>query len=191
MILAVRKIIIDDSNITNLVDAENVFVNKREQITPLPAILLEVDGNNPNETKSAASGLDEWDMVITVFAENYSDAWVISEEVRLSIDQYTGNVTVAAPVSASIGIARIVYQGQSEDHFEQQEGIHFISERYKVSQLRDGAQMEYPLGDPVRILDQDDNLLAEVDPGGSYHVFVLDEVNDEEPYDTYEVDDNS
>lgn len=37
--------------------------------------------------------------------------------------------------------------------------------------------------DPVTILDQNDNVLATVPAGGEYHVVVLDEINNEDPFD--------
>lgn len=42
----------------------------------------------------------------------------------------------------------------------------------------------------VQILDQNGDEVAIVEPGGTYNVFVLDQVNDEEPYEEYEIDDN-
>lgn len=56
-----------------------------------------------------------------------------------------------------------------------------------------GEEYTPPAGEcePVEIIDQNDNVLAEVPAGEQYEVFVLDEINDEEPYDTpLEIDDS-
>jgi hypothetical protein len=151
MIEAVRKILLDDSDIAARVSTR-VYLNNRAQGIEMPAILIEKLSVRPNDTKEKSSGLDTIRIAVSVFAVDYIDAAYISRLIRTAIDNYAGNVSIDTnEAGADIGfadytisIARISYDTERDDWAEQNQGLQIITQEYLCYEQREGSYAGNP-----------------------------------------------
>lgn len=151
MIEAVRKILLEDSDIAARVDTR-VYLNNRTQGISTPAILIEKLSVRPNDTKEKSSGLDTIRIAVSVFAVDYIDSAYISRLIRIALDNYAGNVSIDTNEAGSdigfadytISIARISYDTERDDWAEQNQGLQIITQEYLCYEQREGAYAGAP-----------------------------------------------
>ena len=94
MIHHVINILKADSDVTTYVPANNIFPLVRLQGSQIPAIVLQLVGSEPFDTKDRSPDFDLWRVEITVFNENPKDTWLACLAVRNALDSFAGNDNV-------------------------------------------------------------------------------------------------
>lgn len=75
--------------ITAVVDDE-IYPIIRQEEGALPAIVYDILGIEPIDTKGIAATVDIWDCEITAFTETYSSGRTLIELVRTALDRQSG-----------------------------------------------------------------------------------------------------
>lgn len=179
MLHAIVHIIQQDESILQMVEnnADRIQIGFRDQEQELPAVYVELDSNDPTNSKGATSVMDKVRVSVTAMAFDYGSVWRLVQLIREAIDQYTGNVFSG---NDEVAIDLIRYVTENDNYYQLPSSIYQKTHIYEVHVKRDGSITSIPGGDcePVTIIDQDDNEIATVGSGGSYQVLVVSEFVD-------------
>lgn len=120
--------------------AARIFPLIRLQGSDVPALVLQLTGADPDDTKDRAADMETNAVQITAFAMDPATTWALMEAVRAALDGYTGGV-----------IAELRFVNHASDVFETTE-VFSITARYDCTIHRDGtttptalAAVGYPL----------------------------------------------
>jgi hypothetical protein len=91
MIHHIINILKSDSDVTSYVDADNIFPLVRLQGSTIPAIVIQLVGVEPFETKDRQVDTDMYNVEITSMHENPKSAWLTCVAVRAALDDFAGN----------------------------------------------------------------------------------------------------
>jgi Protein of unknown function (DUF3168)/Uncharacterized conserved protein (DUF2190) len=128
------ELITNDADCVALISSR-VYPVILPQKTTYPAAVITVIGNDPNETKSGSSDVDNIAVQIDAYAFKFETAAEISEAIRQAIDFYTGDVVVGLNTYAISGVR---YEAERAN-FEADTDLWRISADYTVRMLRDGS----------------------------------------------------
>lgn len=84
----------NDSTLTDLCPASNIYPLIRMQGSTLPAISIQIMNLEPKDTKSQTSNLDRITFHVTAFHDNPREAWAITERIRFLLDGWSDDGAV-------------------------------------------------------------------------------------------------
>lgn len=115
--IVLLRTLLDDAGLSALVGSK-VFALVIPQGTKLPCITFQRIGGSPANTLSGASGLEEIDLQIDVWAKNYGEAKAIAKAVR-----------AAMPPGGDVFGAHLI---EDQDLYEDGTNYFRVSMEYKV-----------------------------------------------------------
>ena len=121
MIHHLIDILKNDTDVTNLVDGNSIFPLIRLQGSQLPAIVIQLIGSDPQETKDRVVDYDKYIVEITSLQDNPREAWLTCLAVRNALDTFAGNTDVG----------QIRMQSVVSDVFESTD-VFTITQQYEV-----------------------------------------------------------
>lgn len=161
MIHNVISVLKADSEITQLVPADNIVPLVRLQGQQLPAIVLQLVGTDPVQTKDPHPSVDDYNLELTVLDESPAQAWNIARKVRLLLEEIDENIIRQARL---IDMATDVFEGTE---------VFSVTQRYTVTMnWSKPVVVVLPtpppvLCDPVTVTDSDGTVVL-VASGGSF-----------------------
>ena len=113
-----------DATIAGFVGTK-IFPVQVPQDTGFPAIVYQHDSQVPTNIKDGPSPLDVVGLVVTIYADNYSDAQDIATSVRRILDHFQGTVE-------GVTVDKISFAGQEDNDFVEDYGFQVISQSYQA-----------------------------------------------------------
>jgi hypothetical protein len=124
--IGVIDILRNDATTIALTTATRIYPSQRSQQSGLPAITVKVINNDPSDTKSGVSGLDQVEVEVISYGETYSSALAVSKAVRTALDRTSGTYNGEV-------IQSIRFLDQFTDYEEiNNKPIHYIEQNFKV-----------------------------------------------------------
>lgn len=117
------------TDVTDITTADRIFPLIRLQGSQVPALVVQLVGGAPTETKEETSHVDDNLIEITALAKQPAQAWALSQAVRDSLDGYTSGT-----------LADVRFQTHASDIFESTD-VFTITTRYLVRTQRDGTTL--------------------------------------------------
>lgn len=114
-----------DSDVTTYVNASNIFPLVRLQGSQIPAIVLQLVGTDPQDTKDRLVDYDRYTVEITCMHDNPRENWLTCLAVRNALDGYAGD--------NDLGQVRMT--NANSDVFESTE-VFTITQQYEVHMTR-------------------------------------------------------
>lgn len=114
-----------DSDVTTYVNANNIFPLVRLQGSQIPAIVLQLTGTDPQETKDRTVDYDRYTVEVTSMHDNPRENWLTCLAVRNALDSFDGN--------ADVGQIRMT--NANSDVFESTD-VFTITQQYEVMMTR-------------------------------------------------------
>lgn len=93
MIHVIRKILVDDSNLTALVPASRVSLVMARQGMQRPYIAVDLEGTEVNRTNTGIAQ-EIYNIMVYITDTKISDAWAIHEKVKGALSEFAGTKTV-------------------------------------------------------------------------------------------------
>lgn len=121
MIHHLINILKNDNDVTTYVSADNIFPLVRLQGSQIPAIVLQLVGTDPQETKDRTPDYDRYTVEITCLHDNPRENWLTCLAVRNALDSFEGN--------SDLGQVRMT--NANSDVFESAE-VFTITQQYEV-----------------------------------------------------------
>ncbi len=128
MIPALRKILLDNPNLSSFVEGERIYTLRRWRDAQRPAIILSRVSNTPTNHKGAVSSIDMIRVQLSIFADDPATGDQIGAFARAALDRYSGTVTVA---TIDYHIDQILFEDESDDYDDNQK-IYYKSQYYFV-----------------------------------------------------------
>ena len=166
MLHAVRSILKEDASVYALV-GERITTATRPQGQQLPAILLETDSIETNESKTSTSGLDEVRFTLTTFDDSYEGAYTLDILSRAALDLFIGDIG-----TPSVAFNEIRYSSSNEDYFNTAEtGVYHRSMSFTAYVKMTAGGASYPAGvnAPVTV-ENSDGTYSDSEAAGGTHV---------------------
>lgn len=153
MIHRVISVLKADSGITQLVPADNIVPLVRLQGQQLPAIVLQLVGTDPVQTKDPHPSVDDYNLEITVLDESPAQAWNAARKVRLLLEEIEENIIRQARL---IDMATDVFEGTE---------VFSVTQRYTVTMNWSKPVLitlptPLPVCDPVTVTDSDGTVVS-------------------------------
>ena len=104
---AIYNILSNDGDVTDITSTR-IYPNVAKQGTTFPFIVYQTTGVDPNDTKDGLSTVDGNSFMVLCYAESYSVAANLSQEVRISLDRAKGTYN-------SVEVQTIQFTGYDED----------------------------------------------------------------------------
>lgn len=123
-----------DTHVTAITTADRIFPLIRLQGSQVPALVLQLVGATPEDTKDLTSTLDLDVVEITGLAKDPATCWTLMEAVRDSLDGW-----------ASGYVAEVRFRTHASDIFESSD-LFTITATYSVRMTRDGLTLPATLG---------------------------------------------
>jgi hypothetical protein len=121
MIHHIINILKADADVTSYVASGNIFPLIRLQGSQLPAIVIQLIGADPQETKDRAVDYDKYIIEVTSLQDNPREAWLTCLAVRAALDNFAGNTD----------IGQIRMQSVVSDVFESTD-VFTLTQQYEV-----------------------------------------------------------
>jgi len=93
MIHIVRARLIQNDALTDLIPASSIHLCKARQTNERPYIVIDLEETQFERNNLAVHG-EIYNVLVYITAEKISQAWEIHEEVKRSLSEYDGSVTV-------------------------------------------------------------------------------------------------
>lgn len=131
---AIRKIILDDAvTVAMLHSATAVYPTVLPQQKEYPAVTLMLTDLRPNDSKTQTSGVDNVQVVTTIYAKTYDKAQQISDSIRACIDGFSGGVTTSDSAVHYIDAIRFL---SVKDDFDEENVLFVRQAVYDVRYFR-------------------------------------------------------
>lgn len=141
---AIRKIILDDATtVAMLFNSTSVYPVVLPQQKEYPAVELMLTDLKANDSKTQTSGVDNVQVVASVYAKTYDKVQQISDSIRACIDGFSGGVTTSDLVVHYIDAVRFL---SVKDGFDQENILFAQQSVYDVRYLRTVPSL--PFGTP-------------------------------------------
>lgn len=88
MIGEIISILSDNTDVTALVSASNIFPIQRKQGSPVPSVTVDMLDVRTNETKTRSSDLDFVTMQVIAYDDNPRGSYMIAQACRGALDNY-------------------------------------------------------------------------------------------------------
>ena len=121
MIHHLIDILKNDAGVTNYVASGSIFPLIRLQGSQLPAIVIQLIGSDPQDTKDRLVDYDKYMVEVTSLQDNPREAWLTCLAVRNALDTFAGNTDVG----------QIRMQSVVSDVFESTD-VFTITQQYEV-----------------------------------------------------------
>ena len=179
MLHAIRAILLADTDVSALVSTR-ITTGVRPQAQALPAIVLEEQSTETNETKNATSGLDEVRFTVTSFSETYAQALDIGDKCRAALDLFIGQIGTPA-----VNFDEIRYRSSSEDYYDTNDsGIYHRTLSLTAYVKLSSGGPNYPAGvnEPVTIKNTDDSYNQSAAAGSTHIIADITVSNSDDSY---------
>ncbi len=124
---AIYALLSADPGVSNLAETR-IFPNRSLDKITNPAIMYQVLGNDPSDTKDGVSNLDQVMVQITIVAKDYSTVTQLSELVRLKLDRFKG-------LAGNVNIQSVQFLN-SMDQFDEEGRLPIEISDYKFRVIR-------------------------------------------------------
>mgnify|MGYP003150102402 FL=1 len=104
---AIYNILSNDGDVTDITSTR-IYPNVAKQGTTFPFIVYQTTGVDPNDTKDGVSTVDGNSFMVLCYADSYSVAANLSQEVRIALDRAKGTYN-------SVEVQTIQFTGYDED----------------------------------------------------------------------------
>ena len=104
--LAIYNILSNATAVTAYVSTR-IYPNVAPKTTPFPFIVYDVDGDIPTDTKDGAATVDVNDVMVSCYADTYSQACSLADVIRTALDRQSGTF-------AGVEVQTIVYTGYND-----------------------------------------------------------------------------
>jgi len=111
-----------DATVTSYVAADNIFPLVRLQGSQIPAIVVQLTGTEPIDTKDRRVDYDEFTVEITIVFGNPRTAWLSALAVRSALDNFAGNNDVGQ--IRMLNMASDIFEGTDVFTFTQAYTVH-------------------------------------------------------------------
>lgn len=125
--IAIAGVLLSDSNVTAIV-GQRIYPLRRPQKSALPAIVYELSGVDPHDTKSGPSTMDHDYVRVFIESNDYNTNYVnLISAVRTALDRYNGTIN-------SITVQSVQFEGVTEFDENIDNNTVYVSEmEFKVS----------------------------------------------------------
>lgn len=128
MIPGLRQILLNNAELSGLLDGERIFTGRRWLDSISPSMLLSIISTTPAKHKSSVSALDQVRVQVSIYSESPAESDQIGRLVRSQIDRYAGTVTVAG---ITYVFDQVSFEDESDDYDDTQK-IYFKRQDYMV-----------------------------------------------------------